>query len=105
MHTSTRTIAGTKAVITDLDTGTSFERGVEKNGRILLTAQEVTEGRRYNARTYVTMSDTSVHAVDSVTFLAELVDNEVVVWAQYASDPRVAVTDGEGNRIYEKSSF
>ncbi|WP_251497329.1 collagen binding domain-containing protein [Otoolea muris] len=101
MHTSTRTIAGTKAVITDLDTGTSFERGVEKNGRILLTAQEVTEGRRYNARTYVTMSDTSVHAVDSVTFLAELVDNEVVVWAQYASDPRVAVTDGEGNRIYE----
>jgi len=101
MHTSTRTIAGTKAVITDLDNGQSFERGVEKNGRILLTAQDVVEGHRYNVRTYVTMSDTSVQAVDSVTFLAELVDNEAVVWAQYASAPRVTITDGDGNRIYE----
>ena len=101
MHTSTRTIAGTKSVITDLDNGTSFERGVEKNGRILLTAQEVTEGHRYNVRTYVTMSDTSVLAVDSITFLAELVDNEVVVWAEYASDPRVSITDSDGNTIYE----
>ena len=101
MHTSTRTIAGTKAVITDLDNGQSFERGVEKNGRILLTAQEVIEGHRYNVRTYVTMSDASVHAVDSVTFLAELVDNEVVVWGQYASAPRITITDSDGNQIYE----
>ncbi len=101
MHTSTRTIAGTKAVITDLDSGQSFERGVEKNGRILLTAQDVVEGHRYSVRTYVTMSDASVHAVDSITFVAELVDNEIVVWGQYASDPRVTITDSDGNTIYE----
>lgn len=99
MHTSTRTVIGTKAVITDLASGASFEKGVETNGRITLTEKDVEAGRRYNVRTYVTMSDTSIIAVDSITFLAEPVDGEVVVWAEYASDTRVTITDSNGDTV------
>ena len=101
MKTETRTVLGTKAVITDMDTGNSFERGVEQNGRIVLTPAEVTEGHRYNVRTVITMSDLTTQTVDSITFIAEFTDNIVLVWAQYASESRIAITDDAGNTIYQ----
>ena len=104
MTTHTRKAVGSKAVITDLETGNSFERGIEKNGRVLLTANEVVEGHRYNIKTVVTLSDTTQQTVDSITMIAEPADGEVVIWTQAVNDSRINITDENGNVIYEIAS-
>jgi len=104
MTTHTRRAVGVKAVITDLETGNSFERGVEKNGRVLLMESEVAEGHRYNIKTVVTLSDTTQQTVDSITMIADPADGEVVIWTQAVSDSRINITDENGRVIYEIAS-
>ena len=97
---STRMAVGTYVVLSDLDTGTSVNRGTLSGGVLHLSSADVVDGNRYRMTEYVRYSDGTEDVIGTTTFLAKLNEDWMKVELSNAlKDLSVSVKDENGDVI------
>ena len=97
INVSTRTAIGAYVVLTDED-GKQQKINVSKSG-LVLTEENITEGKTYNLKEVIKYSDGSEETVETMTFVGKLNNGSTLIETKYPNEMINTITDHNGNEI------
>lgn len=98
VRVSTRTVAGSKAVLTDQETGSELIYGIANDG-FTLTDSEITEGHSYRLAELIRYSDGTEIVVGTTTFLAVLEEKAMKIYPKYGVSVENTINSLDGSKV------
>lgn len=98
IHMSTRTVAGSYAVITNTKTGDSFRLGTSNNG-FTLTAEYLTDYDPYKMEEFIIYSDGVEKTISTTSFIARLQNGFMKVYPLYGVSVEDYILNSKGEIV------